>query len=321
MANILITGIAGFIGSNLCRFLLNKNHNIYGIDNFSTGSNKQINNVIPKINFTCGDINKKSDIDKLLINLNENKLDIIYHLACPTGVPNIQPMAYEILQTCTIGSFNIFDIAKQFDAEVICSSSSEIYGAPEVHPQDEAYTGNVSSVGPRSPYEEGKRILETIATTYYNLYNLNIKICRFFNIYGLYMSENDTRVIPNFIKLIQQEKEIIIYGDGNQTRTFLYIEDLIEALEFIRIKGKPGEIYNVGSDDSISVINLAELLFDLINKRYNIQYAPHFIDDHQNRMPSLQKLHSLGWKQKVSLKNGLIKTLGAYENNLNSNIR
>lgn len=304
---VLVTGGAGFIGNNLCRVLLLKGYQVYVADNLITGRKKNIELLLDNKNFHFFklDINKPG-FKRIFSN---TPIDQIYHLACPTGVPNIQRLAEEMILVSSLGTLNVLELARKNQAQLLFTSSCEVYGEPEVFPQDETYTGNVDPIGSRSPYEEGKRFSEALIAMYVKKYNLDARIVRIFNTYGPGMSLEDQRVIPQFLKSILIDKSFIIYGNGEQTRTFLYIDDLIKGFLLVMQKGENGGVYNIGGSQPIPIKKLADLVIKLANYKNGISFVPHFISDHNGRKPSLKKIRSLGWRQEISLREGLKKMI------------
>ena len=307
--SILVTGAAGFIGSNLCGTLLNMGHEVYAVDNLITG---KIENIIPcladkRFHFMKMDITQPAFRKMFhLVKVKE-----IYDLACPTGVPNIKILGEEMILTNSLGTLHVMEIARRHDARVLFTSSAEIYGQPEIFPQAEHYSGNVNPIGPRSPYEEGKRFSESIVRMYADKYGLNAKITRIFNTYGPGMSLSDQRVMPRFLASIRDGRNLMIYGTGEQTRTFLYIDDLIRGLFLIMGNGEKGEAYNIGGEEQVTMKELAFLIKDLTGYRNEIDFSPHFIEDHNGRQPSIEKVKGLGWGQTVNLREGLKRMLNA----------
>ena len=344
----LITGAAGFIGSNLARTLLDQGHRVIGIDNFVTGSRENITHLTKHPNFTFiqQDITKPINLKSEIRNLKS-----VYHLACPTGVPNLTKLAEEMLLSCSVGTMNVLNLARKNKAHVVFTSSSEAYGNPKESPQKESYTGNVDPRGIRSPYEEGKRFSESLCMMYQRKYGIDVRIVRVFNTYGPNMSMKDQRVIPAFVRQIMNDEPLTVHGDGSQIRTFCYVDDLVSALTTVMEKGKAGMVYNAGGDEQVSIRELAELVLKIANSK------PHFVPtyvgtssgkqstvnsrkqtstsknssrlpitdyrllttsvarpkhDHDSRLPDLTKIKRLGWRQKVSLQKGLLKTLKWY---------
>ena len=306
---VLITGAAGFIGSNLADFLLGEGHFVVGIDNFITGSPQNIERLKekPRFNFFNLDVALLNEDDKK--QLGDFQFQEIYHLACPTGVPNLTTLSEEMLLANSYGVKNILDIALACRSKIIVTSSSEVYGDPKVFPQREDYTGNVNPVGLRSPYEEGKRFAESLFVMYYRKYNLDARIVRVFNTYGPYMSEKDERVVPRFIKQLSGGEPLTIHGDGTQKRTFCYISDLMRGLMLALRQGTRGEVYNIGGSEELTVLDLARLLIGVSGVPSKINFVPRPAHDHQARRPDLSKIASLGWSQKISLEEGLSLTL------------
>lgn len=302
---ILIDGAAGFVGSNLCRALLEEGHLVLAVDNLITG---KIKNIIPLLAHKNFYFYKMDIVDSRFRRLFSGlKIDEIYHLACPTGVPNIKTLGREMIFTCSIGTINIMEVAKKHRASVVFSSSAEIYGQALVSPQNEAYTGNVDTLGPRSAYEEGKRFSESVIKMYHDRHGIGAKVVRIFNTYGPGMSLEDLRVMPRFIKNILEKKPLEVYGDGSQTRTFLYVDDLIRGLKLVMKKGNPGEAYNIGGSDEISIKNLAKIMSGLAGAKNGLIHSPHFIEDHKSRRPDTTRANMLGWKPAVNLEEGLVR--------------
>ncbi len=308
MRKALVTGGAGFIGTNLCKKLLYLDYQVVAIDNFitSSGSNLQLFSVDPRFTFIKHDITEAFSKEQLS---QLKTVHFIFHLACPTGVPNIVKLAEEMLLTCSLGTRNVLELARMLHAKIVFTSSSEVYGDPKEFPQDESYTGNVDPLGIRSPYEEGKRFAESLLGMYVKKYGIDGKIARIFNTYGPYMSSDDTRVIPTFLRQIKNNQPLTVSGKGLQTRTFCYVDDLVEGLILVMKKGKKGEVYNLGSDEEIPIIDLANLLKRRIKKNAKIRFIKRPTHDHNRRLPSLKKIKKLGWKQKTSLEKGIEKAL------------
>lgn len=305
MKKVLVTGGAGLIGSALCRRLVAEGYSVTCIDNFITSNKNGISDLLKNTNFKL----VKLDITKTLPSvLNADKFSEIYHLACPTGVPNLTVLAEEMLSTCSRGTKNILDLAKKHNAKLIFTSSSEVYGDPLVFPQTENYTGNVDPVGIRSPYEEGKRFSEALLISYVRKYNLDAKIIRIFNTYGK-KSADDTRVISTFLKNAKQNKSLPVKGKGKQTRTFCYVDDLVAAILIVMAKGKKGEVYNAGSDQEISIYELARTVIRVTKSKSKITFVKRPEHDHNRRRPDLTKLKTLGWNSTYSLEDGLRKLM------------
>ncbi len=326
MKTILVTGGAGFIGSNLCSRLLQQGDAVIAVDNFITSTGENLKPLLKNPNFTF----IKHDITKPFPKILNTKylpagrhgkiLDTIYHLACPTGVPNVTKLAEEMLLTCSEGTRNVLELALRNNANLLLTSSSEVYGDPEVFPQSEDYTGNVDPTGIRSPYEEGKRFSESLVAAYVRKHGLDAKIVRIFNTYGPGMTLGDTRVIPHFLSQIKKNEPLTVQGDGLQKRTFCYVGDLIDGFLKVLELGNPGEVYNLGSDEEITIADLAKLMLQLSGSKNKIVSVDRPSHDHQARLPSLEKVKKLGWEQKITLIDGLKKILEWYGVNPNADV-
>ena len=306
---ILITGSAGFIGSHLAEFFLKEGHQVVGLDNFITGDQNNADKFSKylSLNFIESDIaDMKEDLRK---KLEAQKFDEVYHLACPTGVPNLITLAEEMLLTNSLGTKNILDIARKNNSKVIVASSSEVYGDPLVFPQTEEYSGNVDPIGTRSPYEEGKRFGESLVSMYVRKYSLDARIVRIFNTYGPNMSLADQRVVPKLINQLNNNQPLTVHGNGSQKRTFCYITDLLDGVVLVMKQGTPGEVYNIGSEDEVEIYKLARTLIKISGLSAEIISEPRPSHDHQARMPDLTKIKKLGWQTKINLEEGLLLTL------------
>ena len=313
MTRILVTGGAGFIGTNLCKALLKNGHDVVAVDNLITGSVKNVSILkkYPRFTFIKHDITKPFP---QTLNFQFPAFNFIYHLACPTGVPNIKNLGEEMLSTCSLGTSNVLELARENNARLLFTSSSEVYGNPEKFPQDESYNGNVSPNGFRSPYEEGKRFSESLVKMYVDKYNLDAKIIRVFNTYGPYSSRSETRAIPRFLGMARKNKPLPIEGNGSQTRTFCYVDELLEGFEVIMKKGKKGEVYNLGSDQEIPILDLAKLILLITGSKSKIKFVSRPLHDHNRRLPELSKIEKLGWQARIFLREGLQRTIEAMRN-------
>ena len=304
-----MTGGAGFIGSHLCKVLVEIGHKVICIDNLFTGSTDNIRNLLNKSNFEF--INH--DIIKPFYRKD---IDEIFNLACPASPIHYQHNPIKTVKTCTVGVINMLGLAKKCNAKILQASTSEVYGDPEMHPQHENYNGNVNPIGPRSCYDEGKRCSETLFMDYYREHKLKIKIIRIFNTYGPKMAIGDGRVISNFVNQAISNKDITIYGSGNQTRSFQYIDDLINAM-ILTMNSKNQFIgpLNIGNPNEISINELAKKIIKLSNSKSKLIYQDLPIDDPKRRMPdiSLAK-QELKWSPKVKLETGLIETVKYFKN-------
>src|SRR3990170_1892735 len=297
---ILVTGGGGFVGADLFKVLLYEGHEVVAVDNFITGSRKNISDLksYPKFTFIKHDITKPWPKN---FELRTSNFELIYHLACPTGVDNLIPLAEEMLLTCSIGTRNVLELARKTKAKVLLTSSSEVYGDPQVSPQKEDYTGNVDPTGLRSPYEEGKRFTESLTLMYVRKHNVDAKIARVFNTYGPKMSQKDTRVIPQFLRQALANQPLTIHGQGLQTRTHCYSDDLVEGVILVIANGQQGQVYNVGGDQQISVIDLAKMIVAQSRSKSQLKFTRRPAHDHQSRQPDLTKIKNLGWRPKVNL--------------------
>lgn len=315
LKNILITGGCGFIGSNLCKKLIqNENNFIICLDNNFTGSTDNISNLInnPRFKFIKHDIIEPIEINK--------KIDEIYNLACPASPKKYQGKnAIYTTKTCVFGAINMLELAKKNNAKILQSSTSEIYGNSNEHPQKENYFGNVNPIGPRACYDEGKRCAESLFFDYKRIYNLEVKIVRIFNTYGPLMDIEDGRVISNFICQALKGNNLTIYGNGSQTRSFCYIDDLIDALiKTMNTKKEFSGPINLGNPIEYTINEIAESIKNKINNKINIIYMPLPIDDPHKRKPDISLAKKeLNWKPKISLDKGLDLTISYFKNKLN----
>ena len=305
---ILVTGGAGFIGSHLCRRLLNENHKVICLDNLYTGTLKNIEELEKNNNFEF----VNHDITKPYYR---NNLDEIYNLACPASPIHYQFNPIKTVKTCTIGVINMLGLAKKNNAKILQASTSEVYGDPEIHPQKEDYNGNVNTLGYRSCYDEGKRCAETLFMDYKREHNLSIRIVRIFNTYGPNMTKNDGRVVSNFILQALNNENITIYGNGSQTRSFQFIDDLIEGLLKMMNSDSVGPI-NLGNPIELSMKDLATMLIRLTNSSSNIIYKDLPEDDPKRRRPDINLAKSiLDWSPIIDLETGLKKTINYFTHN------
>ena len=308
----LVTGGAGFLGSHLCKRLLIEGNEVIAADNFYTGTKDSIVELLDNPNFEL----VRHDITfPLYVEVDE-----IYNLACPASPIHYQFDPVQTTKTSVHGSINMLGLAKRLKAKILQASTSEVYGDPQVHPQPESYMGNVNLNGPRSCYDEGKRCAETLFFDYYRQYNLRIKVARIFNTYGPNMQPNDGRVVSNFIMQALQDKPITIFGDGSQTRSFCYVDDLIEA--FFRLMNSPDDFtgpINIGNPVEFRIMELAEKVIKLTNSKSKLVYEKLPDDDPIQRQPDINLAkEKLGWEPKIHLEEGLVMTIHYFENLLNS---
>ena len=304
---ILVTGGAGFLGSHLCERLLNSGNEIACLDNFYTGSKENIAHLVQNPNF------KLIEHD-VIFPFYEN-VDEIYNLACPASPIHYQKDPIKTLKTSIIGAINVLELAKKTNAKVFQASTSEVYGDPEIHPQLESYWGNVNPIGIRSCYDEGKRGAETLFFDFFRHENVKIKVARLFNTYGPRMDPNDGRVVSNFIVQALQNNPITIYGDGSQTRSFCYVDDLIDVM--IKIMDTEDAFtgpINIGNPIEFTISELANSVIKIINPSSVIEYLDLPLDDPQRRKPDISIANKLlDWEPKVKLEAGLVKTIKYFE--------
>ena len=308
MKKILVTGAAGFLGYHLSKRLLDLGHQVFGVDNFYTGMKSNIELLSNNSNFFF----IQHDITQPL------KLEIheIYNLACPASPPHYQKDPIYTTKTSVIGSMNLLDLAKRNKAKIFHASTSEVYGDPLQHPQDESYFGNVNPIGIRACYDEGKRCAESLYFDYQRMFNLDIKIGRLFNTYGPNMDPNDGRVVSNFILQALKNKPLTVYGDGSQTRSFCYVSDLIEAI--ISVMNLPASFsgpYNMGNPTEFTVGQLGKEIISLTNSKSKLEFLELPEDDPKIRKPDISKISSdTGWKPIINLSEGLKSTIKYFNN-------
>ncbi len=304
MKKILITGGAGFIGSHLCERLLKEGNEVICLDNYFTGNKS---NIIHLLNNHFFEIVRHDIITPYFIEVDE-----IYNLACPASPIHYQYNPIKTIKTSIMGSINVLGLAKRIKAKVLQASTSEVYGDPKIHPQNESYWGNVNPIGRRSCYDEGKRCAETLFIDYKLQNNVKIKIARIFNTYGPHMHPRDGRVVSNFIVQALQNKDITIFGDGSQTRSFQYIEDLIEGLtRFMNTSDDVTGPMNIGNPIEFRILELAEMIIKLTKSKSKITYNPLPEDDPVRRLPDISLAKKLlnNWEPKVQLEEGIIRTI------------
>lgn len=304
---VLVTGGAGFLGSFLCERLLKAGCDVLCVDNFYTGSKKNIAHILrdPYFEMVRHDVTFPLYIE----------VDQIYNLACPASPIHYQNDPVQTTKTSVHGAINMLGLAKRLKAKILQASTSEVYGDPGVHPQPESYRGNVNCIGPRSCYDEGKRCAETLFFDYHRQHALNIKVVRIFNTYGPRMHPNDGRVISNFILQALRNREITIYGDGNQTRSFCYVDDLIDG--FISMMNSPDEFIgpvNLGNPGEYKIIELANKIIELTGSKSDISFKPLPEDDPLQRRPDITLAkEKLNWAPEVNLDDGLNKTIAYFD--------
>lgn len=308
MKRILVTGGAGFIGSHLCERLLKDGNDVICLDNYFTGSKDNIRHLISNDHFEL----VRHDITQPYTA----EVDEIYNLACPASPVHYQHDPVKTIQTCVIGSMHMLGLAKRVGAKILQASTSEVYGDPNIHPQVESYWGNVNPIGIRSCYDEGKRCAETLFMDYHRQNNLRIKIIRIFNTYGPRMSMNDGRVVSNFIVQALKGENITIYGDGKQTRSFQYVDDLVEGM--VRMMDTKDDFLgpvNIGNPGEFTMLELAEKVIELTGSKSRIVFEPLPQDDPRQRKPdiSLAEKELGGWKPTIKLEEGLQHTIDYFK--------
>jgi UDP-glucuronate decarboxylase len=306
MKRILITGGAGFLGSHLCERLLEEGHDIICLDNFFTGSKNNILHLLPHPHFEL--------IRHDIINPIYLEIDEIYNLACPASPIHYQFNPIKTIKTSVMGAINTLGLAKRVKAKILQASTSEVYGDPEIHPQPETYWGRVNPIGIRSCYDEGKRAAECLMMDYHRQNHVRVKIVRIFNTYGPRMAISDGRVVSNFIVQALTHQDITVYGDGSQTRSFCYVDDMLDG--FIRMMATPDDFIgpvNLGNPREFTILELAELLIRMTGSRAKIIFKPLPQDDPTQRKPDIRMAQkSLGWQPKIPLEEGIERTIAYF---------
>src|SRR4051812_45059605 len=305
---VLVTGGAGFIGSHLCDRLVQKGQRVICIDNLYTG---RISNIRPLMNHTHFRFIEHDICNPLSL---AEPIDRIYNLACAASPVHYQKDPLGTMKTCVLGSLHMLELARRNSARILQASTSEVYGDPEVHPQPEHYVGHVNTLGPRACYDEGKRAAEALFCDFRRLFGLDVRIARIFNTYGPRMLENDGRVISNFIVQALRDEPITIYGDGTQTRSFCYVDDLLNGLELLMESGRELDgPCNLGNPHEITIGQIARLIIDQTRSHSTLRYHPLPQDDPKRRKPLIRKAEQLlGWQPRVPLEKGLRATIGYF---------
>lgn len=303
MKRILVTGGAGFIGNHLCRRLLKEGNHVICLDNFFTGLKRHIEDMMTNPNF---ELIEYDVVDPIDIEVNQ-----IYNLACPASPPHYQYDSVKTMKTSVLGIINMLELAKKYNATILQASTSEVYGNPLVHPQKETYWGNVNPIGIRSCYDEGKRAAETLMSDYHKQYGVDVRIIRIFNTYGPNMDPKDGRVVSNCIMQALNGEDITIYGDGSQTRSFCFVDDLVDGI--IRMMNNSGGFIgpvNLGNPSERTVLDLAQKVLELTGSTSKISFMPLPSDDPVKRKPDISVAKAeLGWEPKVDIMDGLKKTI------------
>lgn len=304
---ILVTGGAGFIGSHLCEALLKTGAEVLCVDNFFTGARGNVSHLLDNKSFEL----LRHDVTIPLFV----EVDQVYNLACPASPVHYQFDPVQTTKTSVHGAINMLGLAKRTKARILQASTSEVYGDPDVHPQQEDYWGNVNPIGPRSCYDEGKRCAETLFFDYYRQHQLDIKVARIFNTYGPRMHPNDGRVVSNFIVQALKGEDITLYGDGSQTRSFCYVDDLVRGLMALMEspEGTTGPI-NLGNPGEFTIKQLAEQVIELTGSSSKLTHMPLPQDDPRKRKPDITRAHEqLGWQPEIALRDGLTKTIAYFD--------
>lgn len=302
---ILVTGGAGFLGSHLCTRLVGEGHDILCVDNFLTGSKRNVHHLMGKANFEL----LRHDVTfPLYVEVDE-----IYNLACPASPAYYQRDPVQTVKTSVHGAINVLGLAKRTGARILQASTSEVYGDPDVHPQPEGYWGRVNPIGPRACYDEGKRCAETLFFDYHRQYDLPVRVARIFNTYGPRMRSDDGRAVSNFIVQALNGQDLTVYGDGDQTRSFCYVDDMIDGLVRMMASEEVGPV-NLGNPEERSILELAELVIELTGSRSKVVHEPLPTDDPTRRRPDITLAKGLlDWSPKVQLGFGLARTIEHFE--------
>jgi UDP-glucuronate decarboxylase len=312
---ILISGGAGFLGSNFSKFLLGENHQVWVVDNLLTGSEDNIAELKTNKNFTF----IKADVidEEFIDELGSVKFDVVYHLASPASPPWYQKYPIQTLDVNSKGTKNMLEVAKRDGAKFIYASTSEVYGDPLEHPQKETYWGNVNSFGARACYDEGKRFGEALCYTYLNDFEVDVRVVRIFNTYGPNMDPNDGRVVSNFIVQALKGQNLTVYGDGTQTRSFCFVKDLIKGFYLMATTDVKGEVVNLGNPKEFNMLELAELVKEVIGGDTRVVFEDLPQDDPKQRRPDISKAKELlNWVPEVDLETGLKETIEYFRNKI-----
>jgi len=305
MSRIVVTGAAGFIGSHLCEALLDRGDAVVGIDNLRTGAMANIAHLRDRdFEFIRHDVTRYIDV--------EGHVDFILHFASPASPVDYLELPIQTLKVGSLGTHNALGLAKAKSAKFLLASTSEVYGDPLVHPQDESYWGNVNPIGPRGVYDEAKRFAEAITLAYHRYHGLDTRIVRIFNTYGPRMRLHDGRAVPAFMSQALRDEDVTIFGDGSQTRSFQYISDLVAGI--LKLMAAPtNEPVNIGNPHEVSIKEIAEVIVRLVNSKSKLVLRPLPVDDPKQRQPDITRARTLlGWEPKVGLEEGLKKTVGYF---------
>ncbi len=311
-----MTGAAGFLGSHLVHELIKKGYQVIGIDNLTTGKIDNLKSSLENEQFT---FIQHDVIPEKVVTLEElADVDEIYHLASPASPKLYQADSFGTIMVNTVGTKNMLELARRNDAKILFASTSEVYGNPKEHPQREGYNGNVTTWGPRACYDEAKRLGEVFCYEYFHRFNVKVKVVRIFNTYSAGLRNDDGRVISNFVTQALLQKDITVYGDGSQTRSFCYVDDMIRGLIMMMDSPVVGEIINLGSTIEYPIVEVAELVKELTSSSSSIVFFPLPQDDPNVRRPIIEKAKQLlGWEPKIKLEEGLKRTISVYRQKLN----
>lgn len=312
MKKVLITGAAGFIGSHLCDRFIKEGWYVIGVDNFLTGNPENLEHLSSNQNFEF--------IDRdIITGLNyAGHLDLILHFACPASPVDYLNFPIETLMVDSVGTSHVLNLAKEKKSRYIFASTSEVYGDPQIHPQPESYRGNVNPVGPRSVYDEAKRFSEALSMAYYREYGLDVRIVRIFNTYGPRMKLEDGRVVPNFIFQALKGMDLTVYGDGSQTRSFCYVDDLVEGIVLVAEQEEIDyRVLNLGNPDEYKIIDFAQIIIEKTGSNSKIIFKPLPRDDPKMRKPDITKaVECLQWKPEISLDEGIRRTIEFFQSEI-----
>ncbi len=312
METCLVTGGAGFIGSHLCDYLINKGYKVICLDNLLTGSKKNVEHLLNNSNFKF----IEADVCDSVISYKLSVISYVFHLASPASPADFEKIPEEVLLVNSLGALNVLKVAEETKAKLLMASTSEVYGDPKEHPQKETYWGNVNSFGPRSCYDESKRFAEAATYVHLNKYGIDVRMVRIFNTYGPRMRKDDGRVISNFINQAIKQKPLTVYGKGDHSRSFCFVSDLVEGIIKAMFTDKTkGEIINLGNPEEYKIVDLAQKIKKLTGSTSEIVFGNLPPDDPSQTQPDISKAKRLlGWEPKVSVDEGLLKTIEYYKN-------